>query len=448
MRGRRRTSQLRVTGHDRLVDSPVLLAGLIQRVVRRTAMPQAHAHRSGRQAGQQRRQHGVAGGPGDDRVKGDVRLDQFLHCAGHAHALEALPEVVFLRRVDASGGQRRGRGLEDAPHLVELDLGLAEQQVADETGALQEQGRLEAADIRAVALTHLQHAQLRQRAHRFAEGVARQTELGGQLGLLRQPVARAPRARDDVLPDLVDGLLGDARGPAYPAAGSRAGGAVQRVTIVAEAVAAAKRSDVQGLKPSRRRSGEAGRLTNIGALAYNSTAKVGTHILRASAHDIRFPTSRNLDGSDAMNRDPDYSAAYVVLETDHPAGIEGHGLTFTIGRGNELCVEAIELLAPHVVGRTLEDIAGDMSGFWRDLVADSQLRWLGPEKGVVHLATAALVNAVWDLYAKVEKKPLWKLLADMSPEKLVACIDFRYIDDVLSPAEATAMLRRWFDVRA
>jgi len=137
----------------------------------------------------------------------------------------------------------------------------------------------------------------------------------------------------------------------------------------------------------------------------------------------------------------------VVLETDHPAGLEGHGLTFTIGRGNELCVEAIELLAPHVVGRTLEDIAGDMSGFWRDLVADSQLRWLGPEKGVVHLATAALVNAVWDLYAKVEKKPLWKLLADMSPEQLVACIDFRYIDDVLSPDEAIAMLRRLFDGR-
>jgi L-fuconate dehydratase len=167
---------------------------------------------------------------------------------------------------------------------------------------------------------------------------------------------------------------------------------------------------------------------------------VGTKILRASASDIRFPTSRDLDGSDAMNRDPDYSAAYVVLETDHPDGLAGHGLTFTIGRGNELCVEAIDLLSPHVVGRTLEDIAGDMAGFWRDLVGDSQLRWLGPEKGVVHLATAALVNAVWDLYAKAERKPLWKLLSDMSPEQLVACVDFRYIDDVLSPAEATALL--------
>ena len=170
--------------------------------------------------------------------------------------------------------------------------------------------------------------------------------------------------------------------------------------------------------------------------------QVGTKILRARASDIRFPTSRSLDGSDAMNRAPDYSAAYVVLETDHPDRLAGHGLTFTIGRGNELCVQAVELLAPRVVGRTLEEIAGDMAGFWRDLVGDSQLRWLGPEKGVVHLATAALVNAVWDLYAKVERKPLWKLLADMSPRQLVACIDFRYIDDVLTPAQATAILEK------
>ena len=149
-----------------------------------------------------------------------------------------------------------------------------------------------------------------------------------------------------------------------------------------------------------------------------------------------------LDGSDAMNKDPDYSAAYVELQTDRADGLSGHGLTFTIGRGNELCVAAIELLAGHVVGRTLEDIAADMRGFWRSLVADSQLRWLGPEKGVVHLATAALVNAVWDLYAKVEGKPLWKLLADMSPEELVSCIDFRYIDDALTEAEAISILGR------
>jgi L-fuconate dehydratase len=175
---------------------------------------------------------------------------------------------------------------------------------------------------------------------------------------------------------------------------------------------------------------------------------VGTRILRAAARDIRFPTSRTLDGSDAMNKDPDYSAAYVVLDTDHPDGVTGHGLTFTIGRGTELCVAAIELLAGHVVGRTLEDIAADMAGFWRSVVADSQLRWLGPEKGVVHLATAALVNAVWDLYAKVERKPLWKLLADMSPEQLVACIDFRYIDDALTREEGIEILRRLAPTRA
>jgi L-fuconate dehydratase len=149
-----------------------------------------------------------------------------------------------------------------------------------------------------------------------------------------------------------------------------------------------------------------------------------------------------------MNPDPDYSAAYVVLHTDDPGGLAGHGLTFTIGRGTELCVAAIELLAGHVIGRTLEEIAADMSGFWRSVVADSQLRWLGPEKGVVHLATAALVNAVWDLYAKAEGKPLWKLLADMSPEQLVACIDFRYIDDALTPAEATEILGRLAPSRA
>jgi L-fuconate dehydratase len=175
---------------------------------------------------------------------------------------------------------------------------------------------------------------------------------------------------------------------------------------------------------------------------------VGTRILRAAARDIRFPTSRTLDGSDAMNKDPDYSAAYVVLHTDHPDGLTGHGLTFTIGRGTELCVAAIELLARHVVGRTIEDLAADMAGFWRSVVADSQLRWLGPEKGVVHLATAALVNAVWDLYAKVEGKPLWKLLADMSPEQLVGCIDFRYIDDALTREEAIEILHRLAPTRA
>src|SRR6516164_9081973 len=167
---------------------------------------------------------------------------------------------------------------------------------------------------------------------------------------------------------------------------------------------------------------------------------MSVRIVKAVTYDVRFPTSRSGAGSDAMNPDPDYSAAYVLLETDHPAGLAGHGLTFTIGRGNELCVQAIELLSRHVVGRSLEEIASDMAGFWRGIVSDSQLRWLGPEKGVVHLATAALVNAVWDLYAKAEGKPLWKLLADMSPSELVKCVDFRYIDDVLSITEATQIL--------
>ena len=170
-------------------------------------------------------------------------------------------------------------------------------------------------------------------------------------------------------------------------------------------------------------------------------------ITRATTQDVRFPTSRTLDGSDAMNRDPDYSAAYVVLETDQP-GLEGHGLAFTIGRGTEICVAAIDALAYHVVGRTVEELQADLGGFWRRLVTDTQLRWLGPEKGVVHMAAGALVNATWDLLARQGGKPLWKLLADMTPEQLVACIDFRYIDDALDPDEALAILRRQAPGRA
>jgi L-fuconate dehydratase len=157
------------------------------------------------------------------------------------------------------------------------------------------------------------------------------------------------------------------------------------------------------------------------------------------ARDIRFPTSENLDGSDAMNQDPDYSAAYVILKTD--TDLEGHGLTFTIGRGNELCVTAIYALAPLVIGETLETFTRNMGAFWRRITGDSQLRWVGPEKGVIHLATAAIVNAVWDLYAKVEGKPLWKLLVDMSPEEIVSSIDFRYITDAITPEEALEILR-------
>jgi L-fuconate dehydratase len=156
--------------------------------------------------------------------------------------------------------------------------------------------------------------------------------------------------------------------------------------------------------------------------------------------DVRFPTSVGSIGSDAVNKDPDYSAAYCVLETD--AGVEGHGLTFTLGRGNELCVAAVEYLAKQAMGRSLRSITEDLCGFSRLLTDDSQFRWLGPEKGVIHVAAGALVNAVWDLYAKVEGKPLWRLLAEMPAEQIVRAVDFRYIDDALTRAEALEILTR------
>ncbi|WP_417443144.1 L-fuconate dehydratase [Joostella sp.] len=165
----------------------------------------------------------------------------------------------------------------------------------------------------------------------------------------------------------------------------------------------------------------------------------GIYISDVIVKDVRFPTSKSLDGSDAMNPDPDYSAAYVILKTNKE--IEGHGLTFTIGRGNELCAAAINSLAPLVKGKELKEFTDDMAGFWRMITGDSQLRWLGPEKGVIHLATGAIVNAVWDLYAKAAEKPLWKLLADMSPEELIKCIDFTYISDAISPEEGLALLK-------
>ena len=164
-----------------------------------------------------------------------------------------------------------------------------------------------------------------------------------------------------------------------------------------------------------------------------------TVIKDITVRDIRFPTSNSLDGSDAMNVNPNYSAAYVVLKTDTDQ--EGHGLTFTIGRGNELCVAAIEALKPLVVGLTI-DSGVDMGAVWKHLTSDSHLRWVGPEKGVIHLATAAVVNALWDLYARVEGKPLWKLLADMTPEQIVSCVPFSYISDALTPEEALAILKR------
>jgi len=157
--------------------------------------------------------------------------------------------------------------------------------------------------------------------------------------------------------------------------------------------------------------------------------------------DLRFPTSRQLDGSDAMNPDPDYSAAYVILETDQP-GLEGHGLTFTIGRGNEICCAAIKALRHLVEGLSLDSIRADMGGFWRHVTSDSQLRWIGPDKGAIHLATAAVVNAAWDLWAKAEGKPLWRLVADLSPEAFVRALDFRYMTDGITQQEALVLLRR------
>src|SRR3954449_9874942 len=164
--------------------------------------------------------------------------------------------------------------------------------------------------------------------------------------------------------------------------------------------------------------------------------------------DVRFPTSRELDGSDAVNVDPDYSAAYVVLRTDADDGLEGHGFAFTCGRGNEVQVAAIDALAPLVVGLEVDDLRADMGRFWRRLAGDSQLRWLGPEKGVIHMATAAVVNAVWDLHAKREGKPLWRLLADMTPQELVALVDFRYLSDALTPDEALELLASRADGKA
>jgi len=162
--------------------------------------------------------------------------------------------------------------------------------------------------------------------------------------------------------------------------------------------------------------------------------------------DLRFPTSRTQAGSDAVHVDPDYSAAYVMLSTD--TGITAHGLTFTIGRGTEVVVAAIEAYADHIVGRRLADITSDFAAFWRELASDSQLRWLGPEKGVIHLALAAIVNATWDLWARSEGKPVWKLLADMTPAEVVSCIDFRYITDALDRDEAMEILARQAPTKA
>ena len=166
------------------------------------------------------------------------------------------------------------------------------------------------------------------------------------------------------------------------------------------------------------------------------------------ALDVRFPTSVTQAGSDAVHTDPDYSAAYAIVRTDAGDGVEGHGLTFTIGRGTEVCVAAIEALRPVVVGRDVDDIVGDWRAFSLSLTNDSQLRWIGPEKGAAHLASAAVINALWDLHAKREEKPLWKVLADMTPRQLVDIVDFRYITDALSPDEALDLLESRAPTRA
>ncbi|XP_076829488.1 mitochondrial enolase superfamily member 1 [Brachyhypopomus gauderio] len=161
-------------------------------------------------------------------------------------------------------------------------------------------------------------------------------------------------------------------------------------------------------------------------------------IVKLVVSDVRFPTSLEHHGSDAMHKDPDYSVAYVVAETE--AGLKGYGLTFTVGRGTEIVVCAVEALSSLVIGKTLEEIVSDFGGFYRLLTSDGQMRWIGPEKGVIHLATAAILNALWDMWARAENKPLWKLLVDMDPRKLIQCIDFRYITDALTEQEALDIL--------
>ncbi|SOD63957.1 L-fuconate dehydratase [Streptomyces zhaozhouensis] len=162
-------------------------------------------------------------------------------------------------------------------------------------------------------------------------------------------------------------------------------------------------------------------------------------IVSLDVTDVRFPTSRELDGSDAMNPEPDYSATYVTVRTS--GGAEGHGLAFTIGRGNEVQAAAVSALAPLVVGQSVPELLDDPGAFHRRLVNDGQLRWLGPSKGVIHMAAAAIDNAVWDLAGRLVGKPVWRLLAEMSPEQLVSLVDFRYLRDALTPEEALDILR-------
>ena len=172
-------------------------------------------------------------------------------------------------------------------------------------------------------------------------------------------------------------------------------------------------------------------------------------VVRFDTYDVRFPTSLRLDGSDAMNPSPDYSAAYLVIRTGEPdpasttgEALAGHAYVFTIGRGNEVQVAAIRALEPFLVGRDVDEILADLGGLYRTLVSDSPLRWLGPECGVVHMAIGAVVNACWDLAARRARKPLWLLLADLSPEEIVGLVNFRYLSDALTPDEALELLER------
>jgi L-fuconate dehydratase len=178
----------------------------------------------------------------------------------------------------------------------------------------------------------------------------------------------------------------------------------------------------------------------VAAVPVTAADGPGARIVALDCYDIRFPTSLEHHGSDAMNPDPDYSAAYAVLRTDDES-LEGHALCFTIGRGNDVVVAAITALREHVVGRYVSDITADLGGFSAAMIGDSQLRWLGPEKGVMHMAIGAVVNAAWDLAAKAAGKPVWRLLSDMTPEQIVALIDFRYLEDALTPKDALAILR-------
>jgi len=165
------------------------------------------------------------------------------------------------------------------------------------------------------------------------------------------------------------------------------------------------------------------------------------HFVSVDTVDVRFPTSQHLDGSDAMNPDPDYSAAYVILRTDAGDGLEGHGFAFTIGRGNDVQIKAIDALAHHIVGLDVDDALARMGETSKRMLHDSQLRWLGPEKGVMHMAIGAVVNALWDLRAKREGLPLWQVLSRLTPEDIVELVDFRYLSDALTPEEALEILR-------